>query len=144
MALSEQIEKTLRDPRPLYAVVGAGDLAVRKLRNAREEMERISQTLPDKAQEAISEVMEQASSSYAELAERGKDLFDRVRQQPSSQELEKQAQRTINRARSLRTTVRNSTDVTQRSFRHTAASARDTAQAAKDAVGDATEQVGEE
>jgi len=96
MALSEQLEKSFKDPTPFYAIVGAGDLAVKKVREVRAEaQERMAKTpdvktLPDKAQAAMSDVVSQAFSTYTELANRGKDLLTKAREQPASQELVEQ------------------------------------------------------
>ena len=93
MALSEQLEKSFKDPTPFYAIVGAGDLAVKKVREVRAEaQERMAKTpdvktLPDKAQAAMSDVVSQAFSTYTELANRGKDLLTKMREQPASSEL---------------------------------------------------------
>jgi hypothetical protein len=93
MALSEQLEKSFKDPTPFYAIVGAGDLAVKKVREVRAEaQERMAKTpdvktLPDKAQAAMSDVVSQAFSTYTELANRGKDLLTKMREQPVSSEL---------------------------------------------------------
>lgn len=90
MAIGDQLEKTFKDPTPFYAVVGAGDLAVQKLREVRAEaQERMVsdvKSLPDKAQAAVSDVVSQAFETYTGLANRGKELFNRVRDEPASQE----------------------------------------------------------
>lgn len=97
MALAEHLEKSFKDPTPFYAIVGVGDLAVKKAREVRAEaQERMAKTpdvktLPDKAQAAMSDVVSQAFTTYTELANRGKDLLTKVRAQPASQELVEQS-----------------------------------------------------
>ena len=92
MAIADQLEKTFKDPTPIYAVLGAGDLAVKKLREVRAEaQERLTRTadvkaLPDKAQAAMSDVVSQAFETYTDLASRGKELLTRMRDQPASEE----------------------------------------------------------
>ena len=94
MALSEQLEKSFKDPTPFYAVIGAGDLAVKKIRevraDAQERMAADVKSLPDKAQAAMSDVVSQAFETYTELASRGKELLTRMREQPAAQELVEQ------------------------------------------------------
>jgi len=92
MAIAEQLEKTFKDPTPFYAVLGAGDLAVKKLREVTTEaQERIPRTadvrgLPDKAQAAMSDVVSQAFETYTDLANRGRELLTKMRDQPASEE----------------------------------------------------------
>jgi heparin binding hemagglutinin HbhA len=101
MPTGGRIKKTLTDPRPLYAVAGASNLAMEKLRprlaalrhcleptalqqRARDRADTLRhdlQALPDKAAEA-----------YDDLAERGKTTVSRIR--PTTEEPAKQTQKT--------------------------------------------------
>lgn len=86
---------------PVYAVVGAGDLAVEKLREVRLPKADVRaaqdkvKAAPGRAQAAYVEALTQANAAvsqagtaYADLAARGKHLVSRVRGQQATPDLE--------------------------------------------------------
>lgn len=110
-----RIDKTFSDPTPLFAAVGAGDLALAKLREARDSFD--AQTwreqaqakfnaqveslraelnggqgqvmdLPVRLQAAVADAVAMSATTYSELATRGRDVVARVRHQPSTDELQ--------------------------------------------------------
>ena len=174
------LPKTLTDGTALYAVAGAGDLAVEKLRavsrratakleeldaagvSARlqdqvdrqatawsAELRRLPEEvrgLPTLAQSAWETAWGQANSTYGDLAVRGKDVVDRVRNREASRELAHDMETTRRSAKSARTTARRTSAAAARSTRTrakaTATGARKTAKTATRAASDAADTVG--
>jgi heparin binding hemagglutinin HbhA len=127
---------------PLFAVVGATDLAVERVRAAAANASAVqaqfeakvtavqadvekrviafdARTLRSQAQEVpvraaarALEVASKAETAYEELAKRGKQLVDRVRSQPSTQDLVVQAGNTLSRGRAAVTVARKAADET--------------------------------
>jgi heparin binding hemagglutinin HbhA len=127
---------------PLFAVVGATDLAVERVRAAAANASAVqaqfeakvtavqadvekrvtgfdAKTLRSQAQEVpvraaarALEVAGKAETAYEELAKRGKQLVDRVRSQPSTQDLVVQAGNTLSRGRAAVTVARKAADDT--------------------------------
>ncbi|MFZ5850922.1 MAG: hypothetical protein ACOYY2_05975 [Actinomycetota bacterium] len=123
--LSTEIRKNIRDRRPLYAVAGAGDLAVAKLREVPERLaglrrevtgrrleldrtalaQRVSawQTealaLPERAQAFALDRLGRAGTTYDELADRGRHVLGRLRGQQATEEARRQARTTVRRAK---------------------------------------------
>jgi len=127
---------------PLFAVVGATDLAVERVRAAAANASVVQaqlghavsavsadvekrvtafdpKTLRSQAQEAPTkaaaralEAAGKAEAAYEELAARGKQLVDRVRSQASTQELVNQAGNTLSRGRAAVTVARKAADDT--------------------------------
>ncbi len=126
MATTADIRKTLTDPKPLYAVAGAGDLAVEKLRE-----------VPGRVAKLRGEV------SYEDLATRGKAILERIRTQKATKDLIQQAQATVTRARTARGTATRGTDETRKAAKATVTSARETARTATKASSDAAGKVGD-
>ncbi|MGI8576565.1 MAG: hypothetical protein ACR2KG_01325 [Nocardioidaceae bacterium] len=58
----KDLEKAISDPTPLYAVVGAGDLAIGKLRGAREELSAMATKGPRALRDQAQAVLEEASA----------------------------------------------------------------------------------
>lgn len=179
MALPDTFEKTLKnvDPTPLYALVGASDLAVEKLRIASNELQLFvadvdPKTVPGKVQAATSarveavtadmkarnadakdfptmaqnmlfEILSQAVATYGELAERGKELVIRVRNQPEAEELREQTKATVSKVKATATTSKKSAAATKKSAKSAATSARKTGDAAKKATKSTAEKIGE-
>ncbi len=136
MPLSTVLDKTRSDVEralsdldktPLYAVVGVGDLAVAKLRNARGEID--VQSVPSKAQGLLGDAIVSAFSTYGDLAGRGKSLVTRVRRQQATSDLQEQAESTVARAKATRTTVKKQAGATTQSAAATTATARKSAAA---------------
>jgi heparin binding hemagglutinin HbhA len=179
MPLADSFEKTMKnvDVTPLYAFVGAGDLAVEMIRSASNDVQVLvadadPKTVPAKmqaaatarveamaadmkartsdakdfptlAQDLFFEAMSQAIATYGELAERGKELMTRVRNQPEGEVLESQAKATVSKAKATATTTKKSAAATKKSAKSTATSARKTADAAKKATKATAEKVGD-
>ena len=113
-AYQNRLQKAIGDRTPLYAAVGAGDLAVEKIRSARQKLDGTSLReaqakvtarvnavqadvkaapqqildLPVRFQAALADVVGTALSgtvtTYAELAGRGRTLISGVPSQPGS------------------------------------------------------------
>jgi heparin binding hemagglutinin HbhA len=129
-------------PTPLFAVVGATDLAVERVRavvavvpaaqaqfeervnGARADVEkRVSefdprtiaatvQEIPTRATARALEVASKGQMAYEDLAARGKSLVDRIRSQASSQELAAQYDTAVSRGKAAVTTARRAADDT--------------------------------
>lgn len=136
----KDLERTLADidPTPLYAVVGAGDLAVEKIRAARAELSSRAESvqsevlgapaqakaLPTKAQSAVGEAIATALTTYSELASRGKKLVTRVGGQQATQDLRAQAKSTGSSAKATTTTAKKQAAATRKSAATTASTAK--------------------
>lgn len=123
------ITDRFRDSKAFYAAAGAGDLAVEKLREVPERLNKLQgktdpKDLGGAALGYVTQVSTRAVEVYDGLAERGKRIVSRVDRQKATQELEASAKATVRRARSA------------------AGSARNTARTAAKAAGDASKKVG--
>jgi hypothetical protein len=169
---------------PFYAIAGAGDLAVEKVRavgedvtarfakldqktlqaeftkeltkaqseltkrfeaivaDARTAPARLRE-LPKTAQAGLTVVLGQAEETYEDLAGRGKDLVERIRQQKATEDLVTSAKTTVSKAKATRTTTRKTAQSATRTVKATATSARKTAKAAAKAAESAAEKVGD-
>ncbi len=157
----KDLEKTLSNSTPLLAVVGAGDLAVHKLRAAGAELNaRASQldpatvrsqteatvgavqaevlatpdrvkTLPAKAQSALEDVSAGALSAYGDLAERGKILVNRISGQQATKDLQDQAKSTASKAKATATTAKKSASRTKSATKAATTTAKKQAKATK-------------
>lgn len=172
---------------PFYALAGAGDLAVEKLRAVGDDItaqfakldQKTLQTeltkaqtefakaqselakrfdaivadaktapaklreLPVTAQAGVTAVLGQAEEAYEDLADRGKDLVERIRSQKSTEDLVAQAKTTRSKAKATRTTAKKTADTATRNVKATTTSARKTAKTASKAAGDAASKVGD-
>jgi len=156
MALADQ----LKNRTPLYAVVGAGDLVVERLRTTAAAVEHTDprtvhdqvltaqsaaqqrldalvaelRTLPDRAQTVALDALDQAAVVYGELAQRGETLVTRVRGQQSTQRTAQQARATAAQAKGTATTARrqagSAASTTRRSAERGAATATTSAKKA--------------
>ncbi|GAB3681804.1 hypothetical protein [Angustibacter aerolatus] len=122
MTLVDDIRTSLRDTTPVYAVVGATDLAVHRARLVREQARRIDlAAVPARLQQRLTTTAVQvpavavsrtlgaagrAEEAYGELAERGRHLVQRVQGQQATQDLLTQANTTLARGRAVTSTVR--------------------------------------
>ena len=140
MTFVEDIRKTVTDTTPVYAAVGATDLAVERLRAARDRAntraaavrsELDIATIQDRAVKRIEKVSEQAQQipaqlrgqrveaagkardTYSGLAARGEKLVKRIRNQKSTKDLFAQAGSTVALGRGAVTTVRKAAHDTQ-------------------------------
>lgn len=114
-----------KTPTPLYAVVGAGDLVVERIRTTADsidlgELKSDLRDLRDRnvdwsefpehaqasAQQVLGQALGLAAGTYAELVERGEQLVDRVRRQQSTQRTANQAKTTRAQAKGTATTAK--------------------------------------
>jgi len=115
------ITDKLRDSKAFYVAAGAGDLAVEKLREVPDRINKLQEKTDPKdlggaAVSYVTQVGTRAVEVYDELAERGKRIVSRVDRQKATS--------TVRRARSA------------------AGSARTTARTAGKAAGDASKKIG--
>ena len=146
MATSNSNRRQL-DPTPLYAVVGVTDLAVERVRAAQLEAQRAltgfdpktaAQEVPTRAVGIALTVASKAEAQYEEFAKRGKNLYERVRTQRSTQDLVNQAGNTLSRTRGAVTTARRAADDTATAVRGTLGVGRRETGAAVGTTGTAT------
>jgi heparin binding hemagglutinin HbhA len=150
---------TITRSKPFYAVAGAGDLAVKKLRQVPERISTLkvdrkdienavttiqveTKALPGKAQGAaivvIGEAAGRADAVYGDLVGRGRRLVTRIRRQQSTQGAQKQAGTTVRRSKAATKTAKKGAAATRSSARGTATTARKRTAATKTATKSAT------
>jgi post-segregation antitoxin (ccd killing protein) len=161
MTLVNDIRKTVTDSTPVYAAVGATDLAVEMMRDARarlmathveldvsalqekaitkavkraEQAREQAQQMPAMALNQTLEVAGKASQTYAELAVRGEKLVLRLRNQKSAKDLFAQAGSTVSLGKGAVTTVRKAAVDTQRAAKATLTTGRHEAEVVIEAV----------
>jgi hypothetical protein len=123
------ITDKLRDSKAFYVAAGAGDLAVEKLREVPDRLNKLQEKTDPKdiggaAVAYVTHVGTRAVEVYDGLAERGKRIVSRVDRQKATQELEESAKATVRKARTA------------------AGSAKSTVRSAAKATGDASKKVG--
>jgi hypothetical protein len=122
MSLITDLRKTVTTSTPVYAVVGATDLAVGAVRSVRQratkargelDLKALPATLQSKAQHAPTaaltmalETAGRAEETYDDLSARGKKLIDRITNQAATKELLSQTKLTVSRGKAVVTTVR--------------------------------------
>lgn len=116
MALAADLKKTATDTG--YAVVGATDIAVERVRSAQVraaavradlELKKVSGRVQQAPTVAVTMGLEAAGKveeTYTELSARGKKLVERIRRQRATQDLLAQGQVAISRTKAAVTTVR--------------------------------------
>jgi hypothetical protein len=124
------ITDKLRDNKAFYAAAGAGDLAVEKLREVPDRLNKLQEKADPKdlggaAVAYVTHAGSRAVEVFDELAERGKRIVSRVERQQATQELKASAKSTARRARS------------------TAGSAKETARTTAKAAGNASKKIGD-
>jgi heparin binding hemagglutinin HbhA len=140
MTFVKDIRKTVTDTTPVYAALGATDLAVERLREARDRAAGVRLDLDvtaiqDRAAKRFEQVTAQVRSqraeaagkareTYTELAVRGEKLVKRVRNQKSTKDLFAQAGSTVSLGKGAVTTVRKAAHDTQRAAIVTLATGR--------------------
>jgi hypothetical protein len=144
MALPRSIEKarwdlqhTLSDPTPLYAVLGIADVAASTLRQAGSDVMASSgevKTLPRRAQGLVDGVLTGALTTYGGLAGRGRSLLTRVRSSEETQELQHRAKSTTAKVRAAGTTTKKAAAATRTSAKSTPSTTRKSASTAKTAA----------
>jgi len=141
------------DPTPFYAVVGATDLAVERVRaaarsagQAQHEAQKAlseldprtaAQEVPTRAVAVALTFASRAEAQYEELAKRGKSLYERVRTQQATLDLLDQAGSTLSRTRGAVTTARKAADDTATAVRGTLGVGRREAGVAVETAGSA-------
>lgn len=124
MALTTDIRKSVTETTPLMAVVGATDLAVEKVREFEPaKLQASVQQVPANAVAAALEVAGKAETQYEALAERGKELVERIRTEKATQELLSQGKATLSRTKAAVTTTRRGLDETVAAARGTVTTA---------------------
>jgi hypothetical protein len=126
----KDIESTLSDPTPLYAVVGIADVAAATIRSARATPGQVK-TLPSRAQALIDDAVSGAISTYSGLAGRGKTLVTRVRKQEATSELQDRAGATTAKVKAASTTAKKSAAATKTASKSAATTTRKSAAATK-------------
>ncbi|MGZ4654623.1 hypothetical protein [Oryzihumus sp.] len=153
MALVADLRKTVTDTTPVYAVVGATDLAVEKVREARTRAAALraelgdfdvtavqgkavetAQHVPALALNRTLEIAGKAQESYDTLAERGQKLVTRIRGQRATQDLLAQAGNTLALGKGAVTTIRNAATDTERAVKATLTTGRREATEAAETV----------
>jgi hypothetical protein len=158
MPLVSDIKKTVTDTTPVFAAVGAADLAVEKVREARLRaaaaraelsVEKIQAEALRRATEATEqaqhvpvlalnrslELAGKAAESYGVFAARGEKLVKRVRNQKATKDLVAQAETTVALGKGAVTTVRRAAIDIERSAKATLTTGRREAVAAAGTVG---------
>jgi heparin binding hemagglutinin HbhA len=129
----KDIESTLSDPTPLYAVVGIADVAAATIRSARATPGQVK-TLPSRAQALIDDAVSGALSTYSGLAGRGKTLVTRVRKQEATSELHDRAKATTAKVKAASTTAKKSAAATKTASKSAATTTRKSTAATKTSV----------
>jgi heparin binding hemagglutinin HbhA len=146
------VTKTITTSKPFYVVAGAGDLAVKALRESTDRLSALrierkdiettisalqSETLalPAKAQTVAvtlaADVAGKVGTGYDELLGRGRSVVTRIRRQKSTQDLQAQASTTVRRSKALATTAKKSAAATRSSAKGTATTAKKSAAATR-------------
>lgn len=116
MALASEVRK-LADTKPFYAVAGCGDLAVEKFREVPAALHQVQGRLQTLAATDRSQLQQRAAtyagslstmatSTYDDLAKRGRTAVGRVRGQEATQQLEARARTTSQQAKAASTSAK--------------------------------------
>jgi hypothetical protein len=168
MAIATELKKTLTDSTPLYAVAGAGDLVVEKIRELRVDIptdpkvlrDRIQvsvesarqsvQTLPDRTQSLADKTQSFAKSQvvkakevYEDLAARGHKLVDRVDRQESTKRAKSSVRTTESKVKATTTAAKRGAVNARSQAKATATAAAKAADAAADAVEQGARKLGD-
>jgi hypothetical protein len=157
------VTKTITTSKPFYVVAGAGDLAVKTLREGTDKLSTLrierkdiettistlqteTKALPAKAQTVAvtlaADVAGKVGTGYDELLVRGRSVVTRIRRQQSTQDLKSQASTTVRRSKATVTTAKKSATATKKTAKSATTSARKTTTAAKKATTAAASKVG--
>ena len=150
MAIPAELRKTAADTG--YAVVGATDIAVERVRQAQAraaamrgdiEVRRVSDRVQQVPTTAVAKGLEAAGKveeTYGELSARGKKLVQRIRAQRATQDLLAQSRVAVSRTKGAVTTARRGAGATADAAKETVDTARHEAPAAvQEAAGETTE-----
>jgi heparin binding hemagglutinin HbhA len=153
------VTKTITTSKPFYVVAGAGDLAVKTLREGTDRLSALrierkdiettisslqseTKALPAKAQTVavtlVADVAGKVGNSYDELLGRGRSVVTRIRRQKSTQELERQASTTVRRSKATVTSARQAVAATRSSVKGTTTTAKKSAAGTKKTAKSAT------
>lgn len=136
MTFVTEVRKSVTDTAPVYAVVGATDLAVEKVRAARSravaagaeladlDVAKVAEQVPARARTATRDLAGKAQSSYDALVTRGEELVKRLREQKATTDLVASANTTLSRSKGAVTTARNAAAETQRAAKATLTTGR--------------------
>ena len=129
---------TITKSKPFYAVAGAGDLAVKALREVPNKLSQLrvdpkdiastitvvqteAKTIPYRAQNVavvlVGETVGLADVIYDDLVTRGRRISNRIRRQKSTQETKAQASTTVRRTKAAKTTAKKSAGATKTAVR---------------------------
>jgi heparin binding hemagglutinin HbhA len=146
------VTKTITTSKPFYVVAGAGDLAVKTLREGTDRLSALrlerkdiettisalqseTKALPAKAQTVAvtlaADVAGKVGTGYDELLGRGRSVVTRIRSQKSTKELQRQASTTVRRSKALVTTAKKAGVDTRTSAKGTATTAKKSTAATK-------------
>ncbi len=160
MAFVTDLRRTVTDATPVMAAVGITDLAVEKVREARDQALATSKSLaaidPKEVQHELTaqaeltvqqakatpahlinrglELAGKAQEQYDELAVRGEKLVQRIRTQRATQDLIAQVDQTVATGKGAMTTARKAVAATQTSARATFTTGRKQAAKTVDAI----------
>lgn len=161
------VTKTITTSKPFYVVAGAGDLAVKTLRDGTDKLSTLriepkdirkdiettistlqseTKALPAKAQTVAvtlaADVVGKVGTGYDELLGRGRSVVTRIRRQKATEDLKSQATTTVRRSKATVTTAKKSAAATKKTAKSATTSARKTTAAAKKATTAAASKVG--
>jgi len=162
MSFVTEVAKTVTDTTPVYAVVGATDVAVEKVREARvravavraelapdvltHKVAKRANKVAEQAQQAPAfalnrtlEIAGKAQESYDNLADRGEKLVHRLRDQKATKDLLDQAGNTVSLGKGAVTTARRAANDTQRAAKATLTTGRREAAKVVDTLMDTVE-----
>jgi heparin binding hemagglutinin HbhA len=153
------VTKTITTSKPFYVVAGAGDLAVKTLREGTDRLSTLrierkdiegtistlqneTKALPAKAQTVAvtlaADVAGKVGTGYDELLGRGRSVVTRIRRQKSTQDLQRQASTTVRRSKATATTAKKGAADTRSSARGTVTTAKKRAAGTKKTAKSAT------
>jgi hypothetical protein len=163
MSMVKDVRKSVTDAKPLYALAGAGDLVVERLRALptrvatlrsevmidRQELQaKVTQVparvveLPVAAQSKAVELGAAAGEAYDQLVVRGRKVVRAVSRQKATQELKADAATTVRRTKAAKQTAKTSATATRAAGKKAADSAAKTAKDTVKVVEDGAAKIG--
>jgi heparin binding hemagglutinin HbhA len=141
------VEQWTEAQKPLFAVVGAYDVAFEQARQIPTQVRRAVEELPEQVKSlrgrvegTATQLQDQAVTVYGELAERGERVYAQLRRQPVVQQAVETAEKAADTAE---TAVDGAVDTAETAGETVKQGGRDTSAAAKKALAKAAEQVEE-
>jgi hypothetical protein len=133
--------------KPLYAYIGAGDLALARVRALSDAaragtLPEAVRTLPTQLRALQDSFQEQVHERYVELAARGEKVVSGIRTQGATEQAEKAARSTLAQVKGVRTTAERAAQQTLSQAKAARTTARKTVGAAVDAVVSAADKIG--